>query len=91
LVNQEFYNQAVKESEYGLTPSHPLVSCKAIFYSGEMKYIQFVCLPYWEALIELLPELGNELEKIYQNLHIFSDKHDELVRKSSEFQVEHYS
>lgn len=91
LVSQEFHNQAVKESELGLTPTHPLTSCEMSFYSGEMKYIQYVCLPYWEALTEIFPELRDELEKIYQNLRIFTEKHDDLVRKNSVFQLEQYS
>jgi high affinity cGMP-specific 3',5'-cyclic phosphodiesterase 9 len=91
LVNQEFHNQAVKETEHGITPTYPLVSSEMSFYSGEMKYIQFVCLPYWEALTNIFPKLVDELEKIYQNLHIFSEKHDALVRKNSEIRLEEYA
>lgn len=91
LVSKEFHNQAVKETELGLTSTYPLVSSEMSFYSGEIKYIKFVCLPYWEALTKIFPKLMDELEQIYQNLHLFSEKHDELVRKNAEIRLEEYA
>jgi len=91
LVSQEFHNQAMKETEHGIKPTHSLVSCELSFYSGEINYIKYVCLPYWEALTEIFTQLGDELEKIYQNLSIFTEKQERLVNKNSVFKIEKYS
>jgi hypothetical protein len=90
LVSQEFHNQAVKESELGLTPSHSINNCEMNFYFGEIKYIQYICKPYWEELVAIFPQLSYELEKINTNLSIFTEKYDELVRKNAEIRVEEY-
>lgn len=92
LVSQEFHNQAVKETELGLATTHPVVSNEADFYLGEIKYINYVCLPYWEVLEETFSELSDELENIHKNLRIFTEKHNNLVaKKNTEFQLEQYS
>lgn len=91
MINQEFYNQSNREKELGLTLTYQIVDSKLSFYSNEIKYIKFICKPYWEELTRLYPVFEFELKQINKNLQIFTEKYQELDKKNFEFQVEHYS
>lgn len=90
LINQEFNNQSIKETLLGLTPTLPNSNCETSFYLAEINYIQFISRPYWEELILIFPQFSNELEQININFTIFTNKHDDLVRKNSHIQVDQY-
>lgn len=92
LVSQEFHNQIVKEKELGLKPFTSLdITCDVSFFSSEIGYINFVCRPYWKALIEILPELEHNLHRIDINLQTFTEKLEIAKRKNLELELEKYS
>ena len=80
LVAQEFHNQGQKERQLGLVISTPFdIENELSFFSGEMKYIQFVCLPYWKALDEAFSGFNDELNMVVRNLNSYTQKHDQLA------------
>lgn len=75
LVSQEFHDQIVKEKELGLKPFCLLdISCDISFFSSEIRYITYVCRPYWKVLVDIFPELSEELKIIELNLETFKEK-----------------
>jgi len=91
LVNQEFSNQSIKETELGLKPSFQDTNCKLSFYSNEMKYIIHICKPYWSELVEIFPQLSNEFEMIDKNLDYYNRKYEECLSVDEKNQLSRYS
>lgn len=91
LVSQEFHNQIVKEKELGFTPFCSLdIHCEMSFLTSEIGYIKFVCQPYWNALYVLFPEYKEQVERIQENLRVFTDKLEEIKRQNVEEELEKY-
>jgi hypothetical protein len=91
LINNEFENQSIKEFELGLTTTKPQAFCELHFISGEIKYIEFICKPYWKELNDIFPELNYEFCKITNNLNIFIEKLNKMSIKTLDFEIEQYS
>lgn len=82
LVAQEFHNQGVKERELGLVSTIPFdIDDELSFFSGEMKYIQFVCLPYWKALGDVFHEFKAQLDMVMINLNSYTQKYNQITEK----------
>jgi hypothetical protein len=91
LVGYEFHNQIVKEKELGLNPFSSLdITCDISFFSSEIGFMTYVCLPYWKTFSDIYPELCEELENIKINLQVFTEKLAAAERKNSVF-FEKYS
>lgn len=72
-VSYEFYLQTEKEKEKGLKPFTSFnINSSSSFYSHEMKYINFVCRPYWETISELFPNLKPLYDQINTNYDLYS-------------------
>lgn len=72
-VSFEFYLQTEKEKEKGLKPFTSFnINSSTSFYNHEMKYITYVCKPYWELLSEIFIELEPLYNQILANYNTYS-------------------
>ena len=80
-VSFEFYIQTEKEKEKGLKPFTSFnINSSTSFYNHEMKYINFVCRPYWETLSDLFTNLKPFYEQIKINYDLYSKELAELEK-----------
>jgi dual 3',5'-cyclic-AMP and -GMP phosphodiesterase 11 len=80
-VSYEFYLQTEKEKEKGLKPFTSFnINSSTSFYNHEIKYINFVCRPYWEVLSELFAILKPFYEQINKNYEIYSRELAEMEK-----------
>jgi len=80
-VSFEFYLQTEKEKEKGLKPFTSFnINSSTSFYNHEMKYINFVCRPYWETLSDLFTNLKPFYEQININYDLYSKELAELEK-----------
>jgi hypothetical protein len=89
-VSIEFHNQIQKEKDRGIKPFSCFnINSLSSFYNHEIKYINLVCKPYWEALIDIFDCLKPLLNNINTNLEIY---HKSLIEieKYSELYLEEY-
>lgn len=74
-ISFEFYLQTEKEKEKGLKPFTSFnINSSTSFYNHEMKYITYICKPYWEILSDLFYELKPLCQQINSNYDIYSKK-----------------
>ncbi len=72
-VSLEFYLQTEKEKEKGLKPFTSInINSSSSFYNHEMKYITYICKPYWEVLSDMFHKLKPLYNKILKNYEIYS-------------------
>ncbi len=75
-VSFEFYLQTEKEKEKGLKPFTSFnINSSISFYNHEMKYITYICKPYWETLSELF----DELKPLYHQINSNYDKYSKIL------------
>lgn len=80
-VSYEFYLQTEKEKEKGLKPFTSFnINSATSFYSHEMKYITYVCKPYWETISELFIELKPLYVQINSNYTQYAETLNELEK-----------
>jgi hypothetical protein len=83
MISVEFNNQILKEIEAGLTPFSSFnINNDLSFYLNEIKYIKYVCKPYWELMSEIFPILKDRLENINININVYSEKYDKLKKEN---------
>jgi len=71
-VSLEVYSQTEKEKERGLKPFTSFnINSRTSFYQHEIKYIRYICKPYWETLSQLFESLKPLYEQIVQNLDTY--------------------
>jgi 3',5'-cyclic-nucleotide phosphodiesterase len=79
MVSQEFHNQILSEEERGIKPFTSFnYNSTESFYTHEIKYINYICLPYWSELVRVFPQLSDQLQNILANLKIYTDKLNKL-------------
>lgn len=67
-VFNEFFTQIEKEKQIGLQPFASFnINSTLSFYIHEMKYIKYICKPYWEILTTLFNNLMPFYEQINNN------------------------
>jgi dual 3',5'-cyclic-AMP and -GMP phosphodiesterase 11 len=72
-VSLEFYLQTEKEKEKGLKPFTSFnINSSSSFYNHEIKYITYICKPYWEVLSDMFHELKPLYNKILTNYDTYS-------------------
>ena len=72
-VSFEFYLQTEKEKEKGLKPFTSFnINSSSSFYNHEIKYITYICKPYWEVLSDMFHELKPLYNKILTNYDTYS-------------------
>lgn len=89
-VSFEFYTQIEKEKERGLKPFTSFnINSTSSFYIHEIKYITYVCKPYWEILSNLFDELKPFYEQINRNFERYSSILTE-IEKEYDFKLEEF-
>jgi high affinity cGMP-specific 3',5'-cyclic phosphodiesterase 9 len=89
-VSFEFYLQTEKEKERGLKPFTSFnINSLSSFYNHEIKYITYICKPYWELLSEIYTELLPLYNNILINNDIYSKKLSE-IEKFDDLNIEEY-
>jgi hypothetical protein len=74
-ISHEFNDQIEKEKSKGLKRSMSLnINDITSFYSNEIKYITYICKPYWEILSEEFQCLKPYYDKIVNNLETYNNK-----------------
>lgn len=72
-VSFEFYLQTEKEKDKGLKPFTSFnITSSSSFYNHEMKYITYICKPYWEVLSDLFIDLKPLYNQIIINYNLYS-------------------
>ena len=88
MVAQEFHNQILKEEELGLTPFSSFnFNSTESFFNQEIKYINHICLPFWDELVRIFPQLELQRKNILFNLEIYTDKLTKLKLLSEEVNI----
>lgn len=81
-VSFEFYTQTEKEKERGLKPFTSFnINSTSSFYIHEIKYITYVCKPYWEVLSNLFDNLSPFYEQINRNFERYSSILTEIEKQ----------
>lgn len=89
-VSFEFHSQVEKEKEIGLKPFTSFnINSISSFYSHEIRYINFVCKPYWESLSDIFIPLKVYYNQICSNLLIYTEKLEE-IEKHYDVNIEEY-
>lgn len=82
-VSFEVYLQTEKEKERGLKPFSSFnINSSSSFYNHEIKFITYVCRPYWETLSEIFINLKPFYEQIVNNYDIYSRELEEIEKYS---------
>lgn len=72
-VSLEFHLQTEKEKEKGLKPFTSFnINSSTSFYNHEIRYINYVCKPYWEVLSDIFVDLKPLYKQIQTNYDIYS-------------------
>jgi hypothetical protein len=78
-VSLEFHYQVEKEKERGLKPFTSFnINSSTSFYSHEIKYITYICKPYWELFSDMFTKLKPLYNQINKNYDIYKKKLVEL-------------
>lgn len=78
-ISMEFYLQTQKEKERGIKPFTSFnIGSPLSFYSHEVKYIIYICKPYWEELVTIFESLKPMLNEIDTNLIIYEENIERL-------------
>jgi hypothetical protein len=89
-VSLEVYLQTEKEKEKGLKPFTSFnINSSASFYNHEIRYITYICKPYWEILSEIYNELTPLYNQILINNNIYTKKLSE-IEKFDDSNLEEY-
>lgn len=81
-VSFEFYTQTEREKERGLKPFTSFnINSSSSFYIHEIKYITYVCKPYWEVLSNLFDNLSPFYEQINRNFERYSSILTEIEKQ----------
>jgi hypothetical protein len=81
-VSLEFHHQVEKEKEKGLKPFTSFnINSTTSFYSHEIKYITYVCKPYWELFSDIFTVLKPLYNQININYDIYKSRLDELEQQ----------
>jgi len=79
MVHQEFHNQILNEEQNGIqTFSSFNFNSIESFYKHEIKYIDYICLPFWNEMVNIFPILEEQRKKIMINLEIYKNKLKEI-------------
>ena len=89
-VSFEFHSQVEKEKDKGLKPFTSFnINSISSFYSHEIRYITYVCKPYWESLSDIFIPLKIYYDKICSNLLIYTEKLED-IEKQYDVNIEEY-
>ena len=82
-VSFEFYLQTEKEKDKGLKPFTSFnINSSSSFYNHEIRYITYVCKPYWEILSDIFHNMKPLFQQIIRNYDTYT--------KMLEIEEEHY-
>jgi hypothetical protein len=77
-----FYIQTEKEKEKGLKPFTSFnINSSSSFYNHEIKYISYICKPYWE----ILSDLFHDLKPLYDQININYDLYSKILNESEKY------
>lgn len=89
-VSFEFHSQVEKEKEKGLKPFTSFnINSSSSFYSHEIRYLTYVCKPYWESLSEIFLPLKVFYDNICLNLFLYAAQLED-IEKHYDINIEEY-
>jgi len=84
MVYQEFHNQVLNEEQLGIKPftSFNFNNIES-FYKHEIKYINYISLPYWNEMVIIFPQLEKQKKRIELNLEVYTNKLKKIEQNSN--------